>query len=168
MDETRNDRANSGRRTFLRLLLVAGATPPVLLTLSLFGFFPWSDLNCRRSEIDINSGRIRHTRYLFWRPFTRSVEDSVLTRALSPEDLAGRPADWHTVVTQIREMEMCWEIGKMTPAARREMGRRVVRLWREAGSYFPAGEYIQTAWEKALEAEKQGKVMDVDDLPVPK
>ena len=63
------------------------------------GLFPWSGLNCWGNDIDIHSGRTRYTRYLFWTPVTRSVHDSSLTGALPPEDLVGRSADWHPVVT---------------------------------------------------------------------
>jgi hypothetical protein len=182
MDETRNDRENSGRRTFLRLLLLVIAIPPVILTLSLFGLFPWSGLNSWRYDIDINSGRIRYTRHFFWIEVTSSIRDSILTKALSPEDLSGRLLDWHPVTTlspgqhysphhrfhgaifQIRELESCWETGKMTPTARRVMARQVLQLWQENLSDHRAGDYIQAVWAKAGEAEKRGKVMDVDDV----
>ena len=117
---------------------------------------------------------------------TSSIRDSVLTGVLSPEDLSVRPADWHPVTTlspgqhysphhyfhgaifQIHMLESCWETGKMTPAARREMARQVMQLWREEGRYHRAGDYIEAAWEQAGEARKRGKVMDMNDLPVPK
>jgi hypothetical protein len=63
--------------------------------------------------------------------------------------------------------EISWEFGKMTPTARREMARNVLRLWRQTGSYFRAGEYIQVVWERAFEADKRGEAIDVKDLPVP-
>ncbi len=55
--------------------------------------------NCSQSDIDLNRGRIRYTRYLLWLPVTRSLQDSSLTRALSPEDKANPGEDWHPVVT---------------------------------------------------------------------
>jgi hypothetical protein len=173
------------RRRPIRVLLVVVAIALGLLVLSLFGLFPWSGINCWQDDIDLASGRTRHTRYLLWVPMTRSVQDSALTRALSPEDRANLEEDWHPVVTlspglhhsphyrfhgpihQIRELEFSWEVGKMTPAARRETARQVLRLWRQTGSYFPAGEYIQKVWERAREAEKVGKSIDVTDLPAP-
>jgi hypothetical protein len=173
------------RRTVIRALLMIAAIPPTLLALSLIGLFPWSGINCTRSDIDLNSGRTRFTRYLLWLPVTRSVQDSALTRALSPDDRTNPGENWHPVVTlspglyhsphyryhgaisQIRELEICWKYGKMTPQARRETARQVLRLWHEAGSYFPADDYIQRVWELALEAEKTGKSIDVKDLPEP-
>ena len=55
----------------------------------------------------------------------------------------------------------------MTPEARREMARHVLHLWRQEGSDFKAGNYIQAVWEQAREAEKEGRSIDVGDLPVP-
>jgi hypothetical protein len=94
----RKDRQKRGR-TILRYMLMVIAIPPLLLTPSLFGLFPRSGLNSWRDDIDINSGRIRYTRHLFWTEVTSSIRDSVLPKALSPEDLFGRPVDWHPVTT---------------------------------------------------------------------
>jgi hypothetical protein len=173
------------RRRLLGTMLMVVATLAALFGLSLLGFFPWSGLNCWQLDIDITSGRTRFTRHLFWMPVSSTESDSALTNALTPEDLAGEVADWHPVVTlspgmhhsphyrfhsatsQIRELEIGWEFGKMTPAARRETAQNVLRLWRRTGSYSRAGEYIQAVWERALEARKKGEVIDVKDLPSP-
>ncbi len=115
------------------------AVPPLLLALSMLGRFPWSGVNCWQDDIDITSGRIRQTRYLLWIPVQRFVRDSALTKAARPEAATLSGPDWHPVVTlspglrhsphyafhgatdQIRELEFCWECGKMTPAARKEI-----------------------------------------------
>jgi hypothetical protein len=172
-------------RRLLVVLLLLVLTPAGLLGLSLLGLFPWSGLNCWQNDIDITSGRIRDTRYLFWIPVRRAESDSALTKALWPEDRPARPADWHPVVTlsptmhhsphyrlhgaisQIRELEIAWEFGKMTPAARRETARNVLDCWRQTGSYFSAVSYIQAVWERALEADKKGQAIDVKGLPAP-
>ncbi len=176
---------SSPRRFLLRGLLVLVAVPPILLALSLLGFFPWSGVNCWQSDIDITSGRIRYTRYLLWIPAQRSVSDSALTRAVSPATTTDSRADWHPVVTfspglhhslhyrfhgaihQIQELEFSWVSGKMTPAARKESARQVLRLWQQELSYMRATNYIQAVWELAQDAEKKGNVIDAVDLPVP-
>ena len=55
----------------------------------------------------------------------------------------------------------------MTSAAREETARRVLRLWQQTGRCWQAGEYIQSVWERALDADKKGIVIDVSDLPGP-
>jgi hypothetical protein len=176
---------SSPRRFLLRSLLVLVAIPPSLLGLSMFGLFPWSGVNCWQNDIDITSGRIRQTRYLLWIPVERSVWDSALTRAVSPATTTDSSADWQPVVTlspglhhsphhrfhgaihQIRELEFCWESGKMTPAARKKTAGKVLRLWQQNLNYFQATEYIQAVWERARDAEKTGRAIDAGDLPVP-
>ncbi len=55
----------------------------------------------------------------------------------------------------------------MTPQAGRETARQVLRLWHQAESYIPAGDYIQRVSERAQAAERSGKSIDVGDLPEP-
>jgi hypothetical protein len=66
-----------------------------------------------------------------------------------------------------RRLEFCWEFGKMTPAARAETARHLLRLWQQNLIYFQATDYLQAVWERAREAEKKGNAIDVGDLPVP-
>jgi hypothetical protein len=176
---------SSPRRFLLRSLLVLVAIPPSLLALSMLGLFPWSGVNCWQNDIDITSGRIRYTRYLLWIPVQRSVWDSALTRAVSPTATTDSRADWHPVVTlspglhhsphyrfhgaihQIQELEFCWESGEMTPAARKETARQVLRLWQQNLNYFQTTDYLRAVWERARDAEKKGNVIDAGDLPEP-
>jgi hypothetical protein len=176
---------SSPRRFLLRCVLALLAIPPILLVLSLFGLFPWSGLNCWQNDIDITTGRIRQTRYVLWVPVQRSVWDSAVTRAVTPAAITGARADWHPVVTlspglhhsphyrfhgaihQIQELELCWQSGKMTPAARTETARQLLRLWQRNLDYFRATDYIQAVWERTRDAEKNGNAIDAGDLPVP-
>lgn len=176
---------SSPRRFLLRCLLMLVAIPPTLLALSMLGLFPWSGVNCWQNDIDITRGRIRQTRYLLWVPVQRSVWDSALTRAVSPAATTDSRADWQPVVTlspglhysphyrfhgaihQVQELEFSWVSGKMTPAAREQTARQVLRLWQQNLNYFRATDYLQAVWERAREAKKTGKVIDAGDLPVP-
>jgi hypothetical protein len=74
---------------------------------------------------------------------------------------------FHGAIHQIRELELCWEFGNMTPAARAETARHLLRLWQQNLNYFQAADYLQAVWERAREAEKKGNAIDVGDLPVP-
>jgi hypothetical protein len=150
----------SPRRCLLRALLGLAVIPPALLGLSLLGLFPWSGLNCWQDDIDIASGRIRHTRYLLWAPVGRSVEETPLTRALAPEDLHGKRADWrpvvtlspgyrhsphyrfHSAISQVRTLELLWDAGRATPEARRSDARRVLRMWQQSGGYHEVEGYL--------------------------
>jgi hypothetical protein len=163
--------------------LIAIAIPTILFLLSLTGIFPWSRLNCWRGEIDINSGRTRQIRFLFWIPFTGPVNDSPLTKALTAEDLAGRPEDWNSVNTlsprqhysphhnfhgaffQIHMLESCWESGRLTPAARRETARTVLRLWQEGGNYSDGlGESIRG--RETRESDRTERLAEGQERPI--
>ena len=88
----------TGRRS-VRLVVAICSLPLFLFSLSCLGFFPWSKINCSSIDIDILSGRVRHSRYLFWMPVWRSVSDSSLTKQLLREDLSDTKYEWHPVST---------------------------------------------------------------------
>ena len=150
------------RRLFLWGALVIASVPILLLAASLVGLLPWSPVNGWHYDMDIASGRIRYTRYLFWVPWRQVIEDSALTKALRPEDLADVQADWHRVQTfspgvshsphyhfhsataQIRELEIAWTLAEFTPAARRTSAKRVLQLWQLAGRDNGARDYLRT------------------------
>jgi hypothetical protein len=166
-------------------LLIVCALPVGLLALSQFGLFPWSGVNCSQDDVDIQSGRIRHTRYLLWFPVNQIVADSALTKELSAEDRTGKRAEWHPVMTlspglhhsphyvfhgaisDIRELELCWDFGRFTPMARAASARRVLQLWQQSGSDSQARKYIQAIATMALDAENRGGTIDEGDLPLP-
>jgi hypothetical protein len=127
------------------------AAPLTLLALSLFGAFPWSGLNCDTTEIDLYSGRIRSTRYLFWIPVRQTVSESALTHELLPTDIHADQVSWQPVVTlspgvrhsphyyyhgaiaQIREVQIRWELRADPKASRRAAAIELLRIWRSAG-----------------------------------
>jgi hypothetical protein len=163
---------------------------PVLLVATglgiwISGFFtPWSPVNCWTDSIDINSGRIRHQRFLLYRYTSDTTEDSALTRALDPADLAGVTPEWHAVVTlspgvrnsphyayhgaiyQIRELQIAWEVGQITPAAQRATAKHLLVLWKASGSYFGANKALSDLANAAFDAETAARVpLDLGDLP---
>lgn len=185
MNKGSHTQDRSWPRRVVCTLLVVAAIPSLVFILSLFGLFPWSGVNCCQDDIDITSGRTRHTCYLFWIAVTRTMTDSALTKALSPQDRIDLREEWHPVVTfspgvrhsphyrfhgatyEIRELETCWEYGEMGSAARRETAKHLLQLWQQAGNDFQAKDYVQSLWEQAQEAKKKGEPIDVGDLPTP-
>jgi hypothetical protein len=74
---------------------------------------------------------------------------------------------FHGAIHQIRELELCWEFGQFTPAARAKTARNLLRLWQQNLSYMRVKDHLQAVWERALDAEKKGNVIDAGDLPMP-
>jgi hypothetical protein len=165
------------------LLLSALAAPILLLIASEFGFFPWSGINCTTEEVDIYSGRIRHSRFLLFIPIERRAEDSALTKALLPEDTASVTTEWHRALTfspglrnsphhifhsaihQIHELESAWRLAEFTPSARRTSAKRVLQLWQQSGSDNGPRDYLRAVMELTLSDSGTGKRIEEGDLP---
>jgi len=172
------------RRSWRYWLLLLALTAPILLLIaSVLGFFPWSGINCTTQEVDIYSGRIRHSRFLLFVPIERRIEDSALTRALLPEDMAKARTEWHRAMTfspglrhsphfifhsaihQIRELEDAWQFAAFTPSARRTSAKRVLQLWQKSGSDYGPRDYLRALIELAFTQNSTDRKIDDSDLP---
>lgn len=173
---------------FKKTLRVVGWSLPavvaiagIALYLAEIGFLPWSPINCRHEEVDILSGRIRHTRYLLFYRIENRVEDSPVTKALLHEDLPPRAPEWHRVntfspngrisphysyhgaIAQIRELQLCWDSGKFTREARRKSARRLLLLWQQSGGDDAAKPYLRALSEISFREERDA----VTELDLP-
>ena len=164
-------------------LLTAASVPLLLFGASLLGLLPWSPVNCWHRDIDIQSGRIRFTRYLFWMPIDQRIEDSSLTKALRGSDTAETAPEWrrvltfspglrhsphyryHSAIAQVRELEMALSLATFTSETRRPSARRVLRLWQESGEDRGARDYLRAVAELALATTNQVDVITEDRLP---
>jgi hypothetical protein len=171
------------RRMLIYTVVVLVAIPCLLFCATLVGLLPWSPVNCWHHDVDIHSGRVRYTRYVFWIPVRQKIEDSSLTKALHQDDLGGITAEWHHAMTfspglrhsphyifhsainQIRELELSWSLADFTPEARRASARRVLQLWQQTGSDSGAGDYLRALGESALSADGKTNRIAEADLP---
>jgi len=133
--------------------------------------------------VDIHSGRVRLTRYIFWLRVYESVEDSALTRALQPEDFSATAPEWHHAVTlspglghsphyrfhsaiaQIRQLELAWSLAEFTPAARRASAKRILQLWQQTGGDDGAKPYLRALDNLAFAGSSQKGAIDEEDSP---
>lgn len=145
-------------------------------------FVQWSPLNCRHECVDINSGRVRHQRYLLWTCIYETVEETSLSRLVAG-NTADKPPDWravntfsplvshsphyhyHAAIVQISMLDMMWNSVPFTPAAKRQMAQDVLSLWQAGEGYFPVGEYL-SKFEPLYRRElANGEAIDAKDLP---
>jgi hypothetical protein len=114
----------------------------------------WSRLNCWRTDIDINTGRVRTSEY--WAELLvceSERRDGEFVRVIS----AGKepePPEWHTSYVssllvprppyyayqdahqQPTSLESLWKCGNFTRAAKEQTAKNVLLLWhRDKGSY---------------------------------
>ena len=82
------------RRQWFALIILMPMITMLLLTVS--GVFVWSPLNCGHEEVDINTGRVRHTKYFLFYQIGDRTEDTWVSRASSKSN---KSPDWHRVNT---------------------------------------------------------------------
>jgi hypothetical protein len=171
------------RRILLCALGVLISILALLFCATLVGLLPWSPVNCWHRDVDIYSGRVRYARYLLWIPVRQTIEDSTLTKALLPEDLAGQTVEWHHAVTlspglrnsphyvfhsainQIRRLEGSWNLAEFSPEARRGSAKRVLELWQEAGNDGGPEDFLRALEELAFSANEKTNRIAEADLP---
>jgi hypothetical protein len=176
---------NPHRRVRLRTIGLAVLLLTVPFWMSLAGLLPESRINCSTYEVDISSGRIRHTRYFAFIRFARSVAESSVSAALQPSDTAGSKPDWRPICTyspggpydqsptftfrhvigQLRQMELLWEQGKFSRPARRVSARRTLELWQEGQRPEAANRYMEALWMIAVRKYREQQTTEVADLP---
>jgi hypothetical protein len=130
---------------------------PVLCALFLVsGFFRWSPLHCWHEEVDLHSGRVRHTWYLLYCRVSDRTEETWLSRAintsrakpqwrrvntLSPGIGYSPHYSYHGALYQIEMLRRTDDLLPFEAAARREAANKLLDLWQTQGSYFKAEEH---------------------------
>ncbi|MFH0911272.1 MAG: hypothetical protein V1918_07215 [Planctomycetota bacterium] len=165
------------KRRWKRIAVTAGVLAvagPIVFYMICFLFFPRSKLCCTHYDVDIQTGRVRTTSYLFFMKIQEKIEDSYLTTLLTEEDLKDVQPEWKRVNTfspdvrysphyvyhgafgQIRELDMIFSGHGETfdPPTKRHIAKTVLRLWQESGNRFSAGHYIGKVFNLADQKER--------------
>jgi hypothetical protein len=148
-------------------------------------FMPWTKLNCSDQELDINSGRLRLSRYVLFFRISQRIEDSPLTKAL-PADLLHHDAEWHMVnrfspgvrhsphyafhsgIHQIRTLENMWQMLDLGPHIRQRTASHVLALWKHSGGDWLAGDYIYGLMDLDKSNNKENSLRKLVALEMPK
>jgi hypothetical protein len=168
-----------GLITFVLVLVAVGLILPAVNTASR----KWPKLGCEVDDVDINTGRTRQVRYLLYRKISEKTEDSILTRTIGqfPD---GIEPDWRHVYTspivgrypyhhayrlaisQIREVDMIWQLCSFSDEAKRQMARTILDKWQSDGRSSGAEEYVRDVWDTAREKTESDPeaIMSVADL----
>ena len=158
------------------LVLVVGW----VVGLGCYPLVTWSSLNCRHEEIDINTGRIRHQRFLVGICVSERIEESPISREAA---IANVVPDWrrantfspcvgysphyifHSTIVQTRKLELVWQLAAFTPAARKRTAQEVLRLWKTGERADAADGYIQALSALAIDRDDTAPPIFVEDLP---
>jgi len=169
------------RKRWFQVSLAALAIPTLIVTFLISGFFEWSPLNCWHDDVDINTGRVRHTRFLLYCAIADRTEDSWLSLAVPNPDIS---PDWRHVNTfspgvhhsphyqfqgaihQIQTLEVADGTTPFEPEARRKVASKLLASWQLTGSDVEAGEYVEKVAQTAITLNKAGaSVFRSSDLP---
>ena len=144
----------------------------------------WTPLCCKHEHVDIKTGRIRHTQYLLYCRISERIEDSILTKALSPESLEGVQADWrhvntfspglrrsphyayHSAIHQIGMLKMAWEMTHFSDEAKREVAETLLRAWQSDGSDRAGGDYMDEVCDLAIETIDSNSTVGTAELDI--
>jgi hypothetical protein len=162
----------------------------ILICIALFLIIPvvtgplskWSKLNCKYTDVDINTGRIRYTRYLFYRKTSEKIEDSVITKTIGQSG-PGVSSDWkrvsafcpgsisphykyHSAISHIHIVEMLLQSHDFSDEAKRYIAQSVLNRWQTQGNAFGIDKYLYDLWNIAdQKAESVPNVtLSIDDL----
>jgi hypothetical protein len=162
------------------LAVLLGLVVCWVVGLGCYPLVTWSPLNCRHEDIDINTGRIRHQRFLLGICVSEHVEDSPISRELGIADAA---PDWrrantfspcvgysphyvfHSGINQTRKLERIWQLAVFTPGARKQISLEVLRLWQTGQCDDAAKPYIDALDTLAIDRESTEPSITIGDLP---
>jgi hypothetical protein len=166
------------RRDWFAIALIV---PTVVALLFVSGFFQWSPLNCWHDDIDVNSGRVRHTQFLFYCKVVDKTDETWLSRTLKKSDMT---PDWHRVNTfssivrysphyrfhgaidQIRTLELINRLIPFDPDAGRIVANRLLTSWQKSGDDTDAERFLAKVTEKVFELQEKGaSVFASSDVP---
>ena len=155
--------------------------PTLTVLLLISGVFQWSDLNCWHEDIDINTGRVRHTRYLLFCQIGGRTEDTWLSRTLNDSNAS---PDWrrvntfspgvghsphyrfHGAIHQIKILELANNTIRFDPDAQRKVAGTLLALWQDGGSSGDADDFVDNVVQTALTLQDDGvSAVTASDVP---
>ncbi len=158
---------------------------PLLALLVQPVFFPWSELNCRHQDVDINSGKLKFSRYIFFIMISEKVEDSELSKVLRKSGHEFALPEWykvntlspglhnsphyffHGAINQIRMLSLWWELEDVPEAIQAKTAADVLALWKFSGGDSLAKYYIDGLPLGETEDFKQQVFESVARLEIP-
>lgn len=147
---------------------------------------PWTKLNCTDQEMDINSGRLRFSRYVLFCRVSQRIEDSPLSTALPPDAHPRGYPEWqhvnrfspgvhhsphfafHSGIFQIRSLVDAWEMLRLTPNLRQRTALHVLALWKHEGRDSLASRYITELSNLEGNSRREGYILKLETLEMPK
>ncbi len=169
-------------RSYLAAAAVALVAALALLFVLPRFWFSCSRLNNKEIEMDLNSGRVRHTKHFLFAQSSRRVSETAVSSVLPAKDrLPGE--EWvticdfaggsgvsphfvyHSALAQVNMLQRCWNASDVTHAARAKTAGQLLYVLREGGQDSPANRYLDLLWKECSKLELRGCAINADDIP---
>lgn len=165
------------------ILLVLAIVAPVVLPV----FLPWSRIMCEEQEVDLFTAQKRTTRFFYWMPVHRRLEDTAVSRAL-PHHGGALPAGsprrhwvpvcsfglyvkhsphfkFHSAFDQIATLELIWNEYEVSPETREASSCDLLRIWMEGNGASYWSHYCERfESEVELDAEWNAPIKDLPSM----
>jgi hypothetical protein len=150
------------------VLIAVGVIAAGLLLLPLVVplLIPWTEINCRHDDINIKTGKVRYSRYVWFVKVSEEIRDTPLSLALKGEmvDVADIPA-WqrvntlspgtghsphyffHAALYQANRFELISSLQNFSPDRKREAAKAILTSWQKSGDYWGADRYLENLEE---------------------
>jgi hypothetical protein len=141
--------------------------------------FPWNEWDSKIQELDINTGRLKYSRYLCLLKISERIEETDISRILPKELLeraipewhrANRDAPWITAdyvfgeaPSQINELSIWWEVEQVPETVRRKTAIHLLALWKYGG----ASAYLRSLHFGNDFVKKQNTLATIEALEMP-
>jgi len=168
-------------------ILICVSIVPIVLTVNEV-CWRWPKLCCEFDDVDINTGRTRHTRYLLYCKISEKIEDSLLTKTIGQFPDGVQP-DWQHVYTshlqianrvhihhayhgafaQIHNVDVIWQLFAFSDEAKRYLVQTVLDKWQSDGRYFGVDAYlvnVSTTAKQKIKSDPNAIISVSDLLPI--
>jgi hypothetical protein len=169
------------RRALIRIYIGIALLAAILIV---WDQFPWL-IREHDIDVDLQTGRIRETRYVLCIPIKKQIIETPLSLALPANERDAARPDWQRALTfhgtsgicvggqsekaptQIHTLGILWQLNSYAPEAREKMARTVLRIW-QRGDYHDVSKYLDSVDALAEKvASKRGttRPINADELP---
>jgi hypothetical protein len=142
-----------------KVILLAVVIILILIFPFLFSFInPWTNIQCRKELIDINTGISRTQKYYWFLKFSEKTEPTYLSKLLgidSVENPYWRAVNtfsfghrnsphysFHGAYSQIKNLELIVSLYNINKDDSKEIARQIINFWKENQSDNKADEYL--------------------------
>jgi len=165
------------------LIAIIFVSPLLLIAVVLSGVLTWSEANSWSVMVDINTGRLRYTRHLFWIKVADQPIETSLSRLLDPWMDKTTPPEWryvgtfspgaghsphysfHSAKHQIDQIEELWLWETFTWDAKRQVANDLVTLWQTKHGDDAVDDFIMVLTDRVESVRDTGeKVIKRKDL----